>query len=477
MQHKKPYRRAIRELRAWRPRAGMSSTLAAFGADTGGRRPSVRTWVATSALTAVALGAVVLVVPTRPAYGIDQVTEALKNAPNVHIVMTGPSGAMTQEMWVSGTMRRYRFQNDFKILYESTGIASTDFVIDRGFDGERVWAVNPGRKSASIAREGPVGFGWKDVPTVASIASEFGRFAKGEVLKSERTVGGRSEATYTDAKSGWKLVITTEPDRGRPLKSEFLMREKDGRWTVRSAKTYEYPESFPQETFSFRPPDGYVVYDYDTIVGAFDKNLSGAGPARTVGGVQIRILGAYREEDGTVMVVWSGGACPPPRAVAGAFDSDGKSLPVDSITEGDDRNRPKNHGVPPKTKPKPVPRDQVVDIVRPLGFRNGNPVYGLRVFMPGTTFLERGTDPKPPAVPNRAVDLTVVLPVCRKITPKVVRPAKGWIKFRVDGEQVGTATFEVTARPIDRFWRLLKLLDPAHSPSMGAVPLSKVQKP
>lgn len=470
------YRRAIRELGDWNPGRGRAAAPAVVVTSLGRPRP-VRTWLTTSAVVAVGLVGLVSLVPSRPAYGVDQVAQALQDAPNVHIVWTGPTGALIQEMWVGGKKRRYRFAHDFKTRYESTGLASANYISDRGFDGKRVWAINPGKHSASIATEPPEGFGWTDAPTVESIAEEFRKFAKGEVTKTTSSGGGVDVMTFTDQKAGWRLILKAEGGKNRPLSTEFSARQKSGTWKRTSACDYDYPESFDQDTFAFHPPSDYAVYDYDEIIASFDQGASGGGMKQTVDGVTIKVAGAFREEDGTVFVVWTGGACPPPLAKAGAFETDGSSRPTDSLTEDDDRNRPKNHGVAPKSKPKPVPRDQVVQTVRPLGVRKGVPFYGLRVFMPGTTFFEKESGPSKTPVPNVPVGLKVVLPVCKPVPSRVFRPGGKWIKFKVDGQQVGTATFDVTARPIDRFWRLLKLLDPAHSPSMGAVPLSKVQKP
>lgn len=423
-------------------------------------------------MVAVALFVASLALSSR-ALAFDTVLVALRRVRNFHMVETDASGQVRTESWQSGEKRRY------VINLSAPGVKSDEGGrLERGYDGSHVWQVREANKSASIETGSPSGFGDANIPTVESMAADFSKSARGAVVSKCRRAGDNLIYELQGTSGVSKLVLTVDTSSRLPLKSEWFGKDKDGRWRVGVRQTFDYPVQFSDDTFAFRPPSNYTVYDFDRMIRDFDNNLAGAGAAQTVQGVTIRLLGAYKEEDGSVEVVWSGGACPPPLAVAGAFDSAGSSLSSDILIEGDDRARPKNHGIPPKDSPKPVPANQQVLVIRPLGWRQGTPFYGLRVFPKGS-FEDRIAISTYSAATERnlPVDLTVVLPVCRPVAPFDARPKPGWMLHRVVGEQVGQATFKVTAQPVDRFFRLLLDLDPEHMPVLQDTAVTRPSPP
>ena len=408
----------------------------------------------------------------RPAYGLEQIADGLASAQNVHIVHYGSTGTPFYESWKSGTKKRYKFSASG--LHGATGGRQGVVITDRGFDGKRVWCLQDNNSSASIRTEAPIGFGTEQNPSVETIAANFRKSAKGSVRKSVQTSASGVEYTFEDAPAKRRLVVQIEPNGRRPLKVEYF-HNQDGQWNLSSGQRFEYPVTIGDDVFAFRPPEGYIVYDFDEIVEGFDKNISGAGESKSVNGVTIRLVGAYKSEDGSVIVVWTGGACPPPLARVGAYEKKGIGLRCDVIIEGDDRNRPKNHGIAPKVKPKPVTRDQWIETIRPLGYRRGVPFYGMRAIL--GSGLKHWIAPGSVPEKNSPVELTVVLPVCKSIAPKLVRPKKGWVLHRVVSEQVGNATFHVTARPVDQFFNLIYKLDPEHMPMLGSTPMTSMDLP
>ena len=180
-----------------------------------------------------------------------------------------------------------------------------------------------------------------------------------------------------------------------------------------------------------------------SLIDGFNDNA----PKQTVKGIEIVLLGAFQEQDGTVRILWTGGGVPPLFAEAAVFDTDGKQKLVDFWFEDDDRTRERNYGIPPKNPPPRVPRDEIVRKLRPMGFHKGEPYYCLH-FNPGRR------------VPNEPTTYNVVIPVCKFVDPYIQQPGK-YLKHEVNGKQVGVATFRVTTVPVRHWsWVDLDRIDP-----------------
>jgi hypothetical protein len=290
----------------------------------------------------------------------------------------------------------------------------------------------------------------KALDTVDKMVEQFRTSAKAGAVVT-RVEKGEFDVVTFEGKSKYdgsrfKFEISAERKSGLPLEQRKYIWSTTGKWTLRGLVRYEYPADIPDSLFAPQVPEGFALIDNDKVLERLRVAFSGGGEARTVGGITITLLGAVQENDGTVYVLWKGGATPPMLASAAVFDTSGKQHVAEFFFEDDDRTRERNYGVQPKNPKPPVPRDQMIVKLRPLGWHKGEPFYCLR-FNPGRF------------VPNTPREYNVVLPVSKPVAPYFKQPT-GWVKHESTGKEVGTATFRLTTLPVYSWWSIVGALDP-----------------
>lgn len=354
-----------------------------------------------------------------------------------YFVDNGEPGEPYMQEWREGKKYRYR-----------SGLANRIPESDSGSDGARGWyvayedmCVNVGTGMRQATVDG--------LETVDKLIEQFNNSAKAGAVVTRLPKGEFDIVTFEGKSkydgSRFKFEVSTERKSGLPLEQKKYNWSTTGKWVLRGLVRYDYPADIPDETFQPQVPSGFVLIDNDKAVSRIVSAFA-SGESRTVRGTTVTLLGALQERDGTVYVLWKGGAAPPMLASAAVFDSAGKQHVADFFYEDDDRTRERNHGVPPKNPKPPAPRDAIVKRIRPLGWHKGEPFYCLK-FNP-----ER-------VRPNVARSYKVTLPVSEPTTPYFKQP-DGWVKFESSGTEVGTAMFDLTTIPVYDWWFVYQQIDP-----------------
>ncbi len=445
------YKSALRNLRRWRPTKGLE-TLA--GTPRTKKRPIAL--VASTGVGAAIVVAALLVAQPARAVSLTDIAQALQNARALHashyLVDGGKPGEPHMQEWREGMKYRYR-----------TGLPERIPESDSGSDGKRSWWVAFEDKCVNVGvsmRQS----GGEALETVDKMVEQFRTSAKaGAVLtrvrKGEFDVVTFEGKTKYDG-SRFKFEVSAERKSGLPLEQRKYNWSTTGKWILRGLVRYEYPADIPDDVFAPQVPEGFALLDNDKAVDSIVAALSGGGDSQTVEGVTITFLGALQERDGTVYLLWKGGAPPPMQASAAVFDSVGKQHVAEFFYEDDDRARERNHGIASKNPAPPVPRDQIVKKIRPLGWHKVVPFYCLQ-FNP-----ER-------VIPNTAREYKVLLPVSKSVAPYLKQP-DGWVKFESSGQEVGTATFRVKTIPIYSWWFVYVKIDPDKMFNYGTYPATNI---
>ncbi|MEQ1932753.1 MAG: hypothetical protein ABL962_02575 [Fimbriimonadaceae bacterium] len=366
------------------------------------------------------------------------------------------------EVWQDGVKRRYHYVN----------------TIDRGYDGESVWIVYPahpnngGKGYSLISDEEPDGFGYNGTSARQSISSLDPKYVKGLKVTTKKVPRDSTTESVTTAEGTWK-------DGGRRFKHVYTCREPDLPYRidyysvdVKGARligytAIDYPKAIDPTVFEFHPPKDLPLLDHKKARAAILDGVAGNGETASAGGETITFLGALQERQGDgVYLLYTGGATPHIDCTASVVDEKGIKRNVSIYYEEDDRERPRNFGIPDKAvksggKPK-ISRlgiDRPIQL-RPLSIVNGTPVYALHVRLGKMNAM----------LPTR---LTISLPICKKGKNRVLQLDEKWAKFQSEGEQVGSGVFEVKTIPVDFVGTIMRQLDPKALNSWGSVPLRK----
>ncbi|MCH7904256.1 MAG: hypothetical protein IH944_06770 [Armatimonadetes bacterium] len=441
------FRKALKSVRATAPTTGIETVYARYRVFD---RP-VKRIKGAALYSALALIPVLVTVATlllsQPAKAVTlaDMADALESENAVHItyrfVDSGIEGDVYREEWREGT--KYR---------RWSGLARRIPRSDSGFDGRRSWRVDFEGKNVEIGIRLP-GNQINELETIDDIIKRY-RLVSRENPKIERKVVNGMETLVFQAHlkydySPFRIEVTADPETSLPIEQKKFSITSQGKWVLQWIVRFEYPDDIPDEVFEPQVPEGFVAYDCDKIVRDLLAGFKGDAPKQTVKGIEIVLLGAFQERDGTVRILWTGGAVPPLFAEAAVFDTSGKQHLVDFWFEDDDRTRERNYGIPPENPPPRVAREDIVVKLRPMGFHKGEPYYCLQ-FNPGRV------------EPNQAVTYNVVIPVCEPVEPYIQKPGE-YVAHRASGKQVGYATFRVTTIPV-RGWGFVitDQIDPDH---------------
>ena len=446
----KQYEKALKSVRATAPTMGIETVYARYQAfDRPVRRIKGAVLYSGLALIPV-LATIATLLLSRPAEAVTlaDMADALSSQNAVHItyrpVNGGVEGDVYREEWRKGTKYRHRYGFVF--------VRRDPQWWDSGFDGQSTWWVDFQHKSVEIGISLP-GYQNRELETIDDIIERY-RSASRENPKIERKVVNGLETLIFQAHrkydySPFRVEVTADPETSLPIEEKTFRITSQGKWVLGGIVRFEYPDDIPDEFFEPQVPEGFVVYDYDKIVRGLLAGFKGDAPKQTVKGIEITLLGAFQERDGTVRILWTGGAVPPLFAEAAVFDTGGRQHLVDFWFENDDRTRERNYGIPPENPPPRVAREDIVKKLRPMGFHKGEPYYCLQ-FNPGRV------------EPNQPVTYNVVIPVCKPVEPYIQQPDK-YVKHEASGKQVGYATFRVTTIPV-RGWGFVitDQIDPDH---------------
>ncbi|MEQ1822720.1 MAG: hypothetical protein ABL949_09430 [Fimbriimonadaceae bacterium] len=368
--------------------------------------------------------------------------------------------AITYEAWQDGVKRRYHFANE----------------IDRGYDGESVWIVYPpnpnngGKGYCLISDEAPDGFGYNGTSALQSISSLDARYVKGLKVSTKKVQRDSTTESVTTAEGTWK-------DGGRRFKHVYTCREPDLPYRidyysvdVKGARligytAIDYPKAIDPTVFEFNPPKDLPLLDHKKARAAILEGIAGKGETASADGETITFLGALQERQGDgVYLLYTGGATPHIDCTASVVDEKGVKRNVSIYYEEDDRERPRNFGIPDKAtqsagkqKVSRLGFDRPIQI-RPLSWVNGTAVYALHVRLGKMNSMQ----------PTK---LTINLPICKKGKSRVVQFDSKYAKFQSEGEQVGSGEFRVETIPVDFVGTIMRQLDPQRLNSWGSVPL------
>lgn len=268
-----------------------------------------RRWPAAAGLAtalAVGAGALWLSAPAAEASPLARIVQAERDAPRCASVFYRGDGTPWGRGWQEG--RKARFDLSPNAAYASS----------QGTDGRRIWFVRRDSRTA-IVKAGDV----RVVPPLDQKIADY----RGKVVRSSESADGTKILVIERPASATSYlqrdtIVADEKDRPVSVLHEHF---KKGRWIVGSRERRDYDTPIPPETFTFRPPKGYEVYDIDANRTRLLDGLR-HGPTRKVGGVVVRLAGVLQDRHGTVTVVYSGGATPLPDARAEA-DRAGAAYP------------------------------------------------------------------------------------------------------------------------------------------------------
>ena len=444
------YRIALHDLRQWRPTPGIEC----MDLDPSSARVRMPWTVPTGAVAVIAALVVALSLPARAVSLVD-LAEALQNAKAVHVSRylvdnDKPAEPYMQE-WREGA--KYRYSGGLDGRFPQTS---------QGHDGKRGWSVSFEDMAVNIGidlmKREP-----KPLETIDTMVAEFRKSARDGAGVTRRQEGKVEIVTFEgkERSNGYRFryEVSAERSTGLPIEQRRYNLASSGKWVLRGLVKFEYPSDIPDAVFAPQVPDGFAVYDYDKVVSDMSRAFTN-GESKTVHSVTVTLLGALQEQDGTVYLLWKGGAAPPLFASVAVHAADGTQHAAEFFYEADDRSRPRNYGVAPKKPKPPVAREDLLIKLGPLGWHKGEPFYCLR-------FNPRRMKP------NSAQTYRVVLPVCEKVGAYVQQP-NGWVRHQAVGKEVGAATFDVTTTPIQQWWWVFEKLDPDKMFGYGLYPATNI---
>ncbi|MCH8978192.1 MAG: hypothetical protein IH945_02985 [Armatimonadetes bacterium] len=462
----KRYRKALRSVRATAPTTGIDVVYACYGAS---NRPvkRIKRAILYSGLAAVpVLVAVASLLLLRPAKAVtlENLISLMEDAPAKHAVWKSELNDRKQEEWSKGEMTRVHVRYSTDSLYANMSPGNAEF--ERGYDGKRSWVFYHSRGYGEV-RTGKTNFSDSNIQTLEETIAYLRKTAHSEPTITDGTIDGVKRFTVSGKGRGgnydpYRVVIEVDSEM-RPVRQEFFKKDERGAWKLTGTWTIDYPDDMPDSVFKFSPPPGIVMSDFDRTLAKFQRALDGGGQSKTVKGIKITILGAIHNRRGKTWLLWKGGAVPPLFASAAVRDQAGDQKTVRFLFEDDDRTRKRNYGVPPKVKPKPIPREDQVRILRPLGFHEGEPYYGI-VFLGG------------PDKPSPTLTFNVVLPVCEEAEPYIQQP-DNFVKHKAFGKQVGIVDFRVQSDFVAGLWDVIMAIDPEHFPVFGSYPVKNMGLP
>ncbi len=396
----------------------------------------------------IAVGLSLLSSPVR-AFGWADLTATYGKVPAAYIRTLDSRGQISREEWHKGKKRRYQDQ----------------MRMSAGFDGEHWWQIDPWLGIARKSLSSPFLEG-NDEPSIDRILAEQRERSKSFHVSQEPTEfeGRKLIAFEVVSTPKWaygepfRMRILADPTTRLPVRIEGFRKRtaKDANWARYSVKQYFYPKELPDAHFAFQPK-GLVVYDEAAM--AASMRAAAKAPGQTVGGVEVRLLGAFQEESGEVHILWTGGATPNVDMEAAALDEKGVGYGVALEVEEDDRNRPRNQGAAPKPKTPKLSRlgfDRPYRL-RPYCWLDGVPVYSLRA----TTEYRW---------PNVSRELKVRIPVCAPGPDRVFEDKYGFQRIS-NGVFVGLAEFDIATTPCGFFPFFVRQFDPKKMPSIAHHPL------
>ena len=452
----KRFEKAMRNVRTTAATTGIDVVYARYGAsDRPVRR--IKGAVLYSGLAAVpVLVAVASLLLLRPAKAVtlEDLISLMEQAPARHAVWKSELNDRKHEEWSKGDMTRVHVRYSTDSLYANMSPGNAE--IERGYDGRRSWVIYHARGYGEV-RTGKTGFSDSNMKTLEDTIADLRKTAHNEPTVTDGTVDGIKRITVSGKGRGgnydpYRIVIEVDSET-RPVKQKFFKQNEQGSWVLTGTWTIDYPTDMPDSVFEYSPPPGIVISDFDRTLAKFQSALDGGGQSKTVNGIKITILGAVHNARGETWLLWKGSAIPPLFASAAVFDTAGEQKVVRFLFEDDDRTRERNYGVPPKVKPKPIPREDLVKILRPLGFHEGEPYYGIEFF-------------GGPNKPGQTLTFNVVLPVCEEVEPYIQQPSN-FIKHRAFGKQIGIVDFRVQSDFTTGLWDVVMAIDPEHFPVFG----------
>lgn len=446
------YKKALNEVRATTPDAGeIQKAIQTFGppARRGFRFARVGGLAVAAGLI---LGAVTLL-PTQ-ASAFERMKQALKSVPASHTVYFGVDGKVTQEFWREGVKRRYRsnFEMPSSPDFSSRGIN------DRGYDGEVVWVLwNDG--NATVGEEEPDGFGFESTSVEEMVKAYEGSDYLAEPLK----------VMQTGAKGG-STVITVEgrPKTGHPFRQVYHCRASDGLPTrVESfggvngkavgVSEISYPADLKDDIFKFKPRPGDRVADHREAKRAILDGIRKPDVTRTIGGVTISVLGAFEDKDGSVFVLWTGGARP---HLDGRGSIAGQVRSLVSYPYLFDRDL---EAVAPADVP--VSKKHPAGLIGQYDYRP----YTIETFSTiGTTPVYAMQATVNPSKVGR--DLEVSVPVFKEGPARTLRYGQVGAWFQSPGTPVGVVRCTLKTMPVDYMYGFMKSVTSVGGSSWGGAP-------
>ena len=403
-----------RILRQSLPTDGLEAAIEAFRYPAPARRAA--SWPALAGLlTALAVGGTVLRLsaPAAEASPLARIARALESAPRTMMhsesFVEGIWKDQGSTFWQEGAKRKYRIKDPW-------------IDMERAFDGVRVWEVQHQSGFAKIATGKPEGFGgsrYDDFGPTLHLYEVSGWSQRRADLGQGRTV-----LTFEKGRKA-RSTLVIETATSRPLVWTHELPGSKG-WRPDNRIVWEYPDVLPSGLFDFRPPKSYEVYDVDANGARLVQGLRN-GPAKSVGGATVRLIGALQARSGRVTAVYTGGATPMPDAIAGA-EREGSSFAGSTIVASPDAPRPAwaraaSASVIPSDNKRPI--WTVIDA--PYGTLEGVPIRMVSFDLPKVA-------------ENRVRALRITLPVIVRGSFRTV--ASDSVLIRGDGHLIGTVTFE-----------------------------------
>lgn len=445
------FKNAVRGIRSLEPARTEVQQAVELLAPAAGRRSLRLARICALAVAGGTVASGVLLFPSR-ASALDSMTQALKSVPTSHSRNFRTDGKPVMEFWREGVKRRYAVTGSEK--------GESNFV--RAFDGKNVWSIGHNPRSARIAEESPFGFGHEGTSVDEQIQNWIREGVTGMSVKVKRVqIGGTTFEEMTvdgaTAKTGdaFRHVFVCRLKDHLPVTVRF-QRVVNGKPVLISHSEIDYPSDLPDSLFEFDPPKGYPVYDLRIAKRQMEVALAGNGPAQTVAGQEIRLLGAFEDARGSVFILWSGGATPNIDAKARVLDASGTpaslTLPSRDEKSYDQRVR-ENKGS--RDIPRLGETDRDPYEILPLAVAKGVRIFGLGAKL----------------APSPGQTIKVAIPVFKEGARRIVRLGEKGAYFASNGYQVGTAEFETKTVAVDFFFNFMEGFDSRGPSSWSNIPL------
>ncbi len=288
-------RRAIEQLRSEVPEEGAHKRLQQKMTQ---RRAGLRWLPAVATVSAVGLGVVVVIWPSRPAMGWQEVVRATLGSIRLHRTdyeMDKATGKwyVAHEFWLDGQKRA--MNSNFK--------NSTDLVLprrfDSRFDGQRNFLLRGtyGEVFNPVPLRNPVAPTWTKFYDMNSLLSN-------PMLNVSAPESGKLDGkdvsiyngTLNEKISNMHMKIYVDPSSAHVLRTEYY--DPDGK--MEDYWVAEYPTSISND--HFEPPKGIKVYDLDKEADHLRQILQNRTPIG--GGNEFRAI--IKDDFGGYVILWTG---------------------------------------------------------------------------------------------------------------------------------------------------------------------------